>query len=156
MVAAFLALGGGLIAHGGFVARVGGWQNSAIGATLAAAGLALIVAGLAPTDPGAATTAETVHSRASALATLAVIGAALLSSWPPAAAHRGLLWLAVIAAGLGVLSVLLHDTGAAGLGQRMLWAVLVAWLLLAAGHMRPVKAEPGRSRTSSESGRPRT
>jgi hypothetical protein len=41
--------------------------------------------------------------------------------------NRSLTWAGV---GLLPLSVLLHDTAWTGLGQRMLWLVLVSWLLL--------------------------
>jgi Protein of unknown function (DUF998) len=132
MTAAFLALGLGLIALGLAMARTGGGMRSAVvSIAVAAAGVSVMVAGVFQTEPGATTTSEIVHSRASGGATLVLIGAALVWSFRPGAEARFRV-LAVATAALGVMSALLHGTAATGFSQRLLWLALLGWLLLAA------------------------
>lgn len=132
MVAAFLVIGLGLLAVAGIV-----WQNdggrlrrAALALAYLFAGVGMIVAGLVPTEPGAVSTAEIVHSRASAAGSLLIVVAAVATAWLPggdAALPRRLLSATVAA--LAVLSVALHETAVSGLSQRALWAAILAWLL---------------------------
>jgi hypothetical protein len=136
MTAAFFALGSGLMALGvalGAESRPRGiaWIMSAT-AILAGA----LLSGAFRT--GVSHASEVVHSRASALATVAIVALALAYSKAavghrPRAAHdpAGAV-LALIAAALAALSPLLHDTRWSGLGQRLLWIALLTWLLRAA------------------------
>jgi hypothetical protein len=143
MTVAFLMLGLGTVALGLAIASSGvdGWRTRLVTGALVAAGLAVIVAGLYPTEPGADTTAEIVHSRASGGATLLLIGAALSWSFRPGSG-RLLRALAVSIAVLGGLSVALHETSATGLSQRLLWLALVAWLLIAALRVQQPESAP--------------
>lgn len=120
-----------------------------VSALLAVAGVGLITAGLfeveRPMVPD--TLAEVVHSYAAIASFVMLVAAMVLFAvvcrgdprwqgfFPTGAmspGDRGLRSLAAAAVGLGVLSVALHDTPTAGLGQRLLWVVLVAWLVTSA------------------------
>jgi len=138
MTAAFLTLGLGIGALGLAIGSTGGdgWRARVVTVALLGSGVSVIVAGLYRTEPGAATTAEIVHSRASAGATLVLIGVALLWSFQPRSG-RPLRALAIAAALLGVLSAALHETSATGLSQRLLWFTLLGWLLLASFSLDP-------------------
>ena len=138
MAVAFSALGCGLIALGVLLRPEQresplAWTSSAL-AFLAGAGT--IVSGIFRTNVSDAS--ELVHSRASALASVALVVLCLAYSIP-AAFHRsdaapdtaGTV-LALTAAILAAVSPLLHDTRLTGLSQRLLWIVLLAWLLRAA------------------------
>lgn len=132
MLVAFCALGAGLLALAAALARE---RPRAVAVLAAAAAVGMVVSGLVPTEPGATTAAELVHSRASALATLALLVAA---AWRSLAHPQHPLagGLAVAAVGLGLASPLLHDSPVTGLSQRALWAVLLAWLLVTAARLR--------------------
>lgn len=140
MTVAFGALGLGMVALGlGLRSESGSGPRAwLIPAAIAAAGIGMIVAGVYPTDPsGAETAAEVIHSRASGLASLLLIGAVYASSVQrgpgrlrPEPGPIGALAVASVA--LGCLSPILHDTTWSGLGQRLLWATLMMWLLLTA------------------------
>jgi hypothetical protein len=140
MTLAFVSLGLGMVALGLGLRSVrrfgpGGWL---IPAAIVVAGVGMIVSGVYPTDPfGAETAAEVIHSRASALASLLLIGAVSASSVErgpgglrPERGPAGALAVASVA--LGCVSPILHDTTWSGLGQRLLWATLMVWLLLTA------------------------
>lgn len=137
MTVAFVALGLGMVALSLGLRSESGSGRSAwlIPAAIAAAGVCMIVAGVYPTDPrGAETTAEVVHSRASGLASLlllgAVYGSAVLRGPGRLRPERGPAGaLAVVSVALGAVSPILHDTRWSGLGQRLLWATLMVWLL---------------------------
>ena len=140
MTAVFLALGFGVVALGLGLAMTRGVTRVSVVVVLAlvGAGAGLVVSGLYATDPaGAPTTAERVHSLASGAASVALISAAVV--WSVLRRHRRprpalgpAAALACAAVVLGVVSILLHDTVWAGLGQRLLWLTLMAWLLLTA------------------------
>jgi Protein of unknown function (DUF998) len=135
MTAAFVVIGLGLLAL-----AMAFWTTQApplprriVSVAVALAGIGMIVAGVFPTEPGAATVAEIIHSRASAAASLFLIGgAAVWSFWPGTDRSAVLRTLAAVVAALGVLSVALHETEVSGLGQRLLWLALIAWLVIAA------------------------
>jgi hypothetical protein len=156
MSAAFFALGSGLIALGvalGAESRPRGiaWIMSA---TAVLAGAGALVSGAFRT--GVSHASEVIHSRASALATVAIVALALAYS-KAAVGHRprgahdpaGAV-LALIAAALAALSPLLHDTRWSGLGQRLLWIALLTWLLRAAWQL----PRGGMTKLLMSSGRP--
>jgi Protein of unknown function (DUF998) len=154
MTASFLTLGTGMVALGlGLrVARTtSGWFHL-VPVAVIAAGLGMVVSGLFPTDPaGVPTTSERVHSLASGAASLALIGAALLSilgarSRPHRLATDWTGALAIAALTLGAVSPVLHDTAWTGLSQRLLWLTLLAWLLLTAWQLSD---DPGVTRRSA-------
>jgi len=138
MVAAFIAIGLGMIGLGLAIRTATGRLAPWVATLVGLAGVGMIVSGLYPTDPGPATISGLLHSRASGGATLALIGASILWSFRTPGRDRLLMGLSVAAALLGVVSVALHETGVSGLGQRSLWVVLLAWLLLAAVRLERV------------------
>jgi hypothetical protein len=71
----------------------------------------------------AGTMSDDLHGLTSSAATIALVAAAVLSG------RRG---IAALAAVLLVTSPLLHRTAVAGLDQRVLWAVVLTWLLTSA------------------------
>ncbi len=149
MTVAFVTLGLGMVALALGLRSVNGSGLRAwlIPAAIAVAGVGMIVAGVYPTDPfGAETAAEAIHSRASGLASLLLIGAVCASSVErgpgglrPERGPAGALAVASVA--LGCLSPILHDTRWSGLGQRLLWATLMGWLLLTAWRLGGHRAE---------------
>lgn len=148
MTAAFLTLGAGIAALGLAIAgEKRGRRGWVVAALLVGAGTAMTVSGLFPTDPGAETTAELVHSTASAMATIAVIGASLLWSWS-VARDPGSRMLAALGLVLGIASTVLHETAATGISQRALWLVLVAWLLVAGLRLPPNLLSPTRRKAA--------
>ena len=140
MTVAFVTLGLGMVALALGLRSVSGSGPRAwlIPAAIAVAGVGMILAGVYPTDPfGAETAAEVIHSRASGLASLLLIGAVYASSVErgpggirPERGPAGALAVASVA--LGCVSPILHDTTWSGLGQRLLWATLTGWLVLTA------------------------
>lgn len=76
---------------------------------------------------------EAVHSAASTVAALAVTALAVLWSFAGAWSSPAARLIAVAAGLLLAVSPILHDTGVTGLGQRLLWLVLLGWVLLVAG-----------------------
>jgi hypothetical protein len=138
MTAAFVALGCGLAALG-VLLRAGtgsGAVARAIPATALFAGAGMVLSGAFRTGESAAS--EVIHSRASGLATVAVVAMALAYSLPRSrrrtAATRDLVGagLALTAAALATLSPFFHDTRWTGLSQRLLWTAAMIWLLWAA------------------------
>ncbi len=155
MTASFITLGAGTIALGLAMASTGtagGWSRLVPLATVVA-GCGLIVSGLFPTDPtGAPTRTETIHSVASGLASLALIGAAV--AWallPRARQPRKPISpadvLAGLALGLGAISPFLHGSRWTGLSQRLLWLTLMVWLFVTAWQLRPAASQSERAQT---------
>ena len=148
MTAAFVALGCGLAALG-VLLRAGtgsGAVGRAIPATALLAGAGMVLSGAFRT--GESVASEVIHSRASGLATVAVVAMALAYSLPRSrpgrtAATHDLVGagLALTAAALATLSPFFHDTRWTGLSQRLLWTAAMIWLLWAAwvssGETRP-------------------
>ena len=103
----------------------------------------MIAAGIWRTDPDrSGATTDAIHSRASAAATLVLIGAAL--AWSVILRRRATprrpdlaAGLAVLAAILGALSPALHRSALTGISQRLLWLSLLAWLILTAWRLTP-------------------
>jgi hypothetical protein len=138
MTASFFALGAGMVVLGLAMrqtASSGRWSH-VVRLALVVAGFGMVLSGVYPTDPGGApTTNERVHSLASGAASVALIGAVALAALVPwsrvprrATGAGGLLAFIVLI--LGVASPILHDTDWTGLSQRLLWAALMAWLLV--------------------------
>lgn len=129
MTVAFTTLGGAMAATG-VALRTGGTARRALVVRVApfVAAVGLVLSALFPTRETG--TVEAVHSRASALATVATVALAVAWSWsaPDRVAARGVALVAVV---LTAVSPLLHRSEWTGLGQRLLWASLLAWLLLA-------------------------
>jgi hypothetical protein len=102
------------------------------------AGVGSFVSGIFRTN--VSDTGEFVHSRASAMATLALVVLCLAYSIraalhkPDAAPDTRGTTLAQTAATLAAISPLLLDTRWTGLSQRLLWIALLAWLLRTAWH----------------------
>jgi hypothetical protein len=110
-------------------------------ALLGIAGVGMIVSGAFETQvgPSAVEWQEVVHSQASALAFMALIAAALLSA---TAARDVLAWgaargpadvITALATVSAAISPVTHDGPWAGLVQRLSYAAVLCWLLLAAG-----------------------
>jgi hypothetical protein len=144
MTMAFAALGCGLMALGvtlrtgrgqGLIARV-------IPAIAFLAAVGTVLSGIFRT--GISDTSEEIHSRASALAVVAVVFLALAHSMPTARSRTGAVHdplgagLALTAAALAAISPLLHETRWTGLSQRLLWIALITWLLRTAWHVTPL------------------
>jgi di/tricarboxylate transporter len=145
MTVSFFTLGAGMVVLG-LAMRLAGTthgRSRMVRLAVMAAGCGMVVSGLYPTDPaGAPTTTERVHSLASGSATLALIGAAAVSSlrlFPrrPRRAIGPAGVLACAAVGLGALSPVLHETDWTGLSQRLLWLTLMGWLLVTAWQLAP-------------------
>ena len=140
MTAAFLAMGLGALVMATLVVEVGGRWSRGVGAAIGAAGVGLVMAGIWRTDPTrSGVLADSIHSRASALATVTLIGAAL--AWSVVRHPRPRRFdvassLAVIAAVLGASGPALHDSSWSGASQRLLWLVLLAWLIVTGRGLR--------------------
>lgn len=141
MTVVFAALAGGLLAVGVALRATTSDQDLIalmVPAAAFVAAIAAIISGIFRT--GVSSTSEVIHSRASALATCSTVALALASSWPPARRRLGRprdlvgMALAGTAACVALLSPLLHETRWTGLGQRVLWSLLLAWLLWTVGH----------------------
>ena len=157
MTVSFLVLGAGLLVLGSamWVASAAAGWSRVVPLTVIVAGCGMVVSGLYPTDPaGAPTTTERVHSLASGSATLALIGAAVVTSLlRPALRPRRMIGPAGVLAGaalvFGAVSPVLHETAWTGLSQRLLWLTLMGWLLVTArqlaehqGTTAPARARP--------------
>ena len=130
MVAAFLAVAGAVLAFALVVARLPGSRLLVMLAALACLGLA----GSAVYRTQGAGAAEQRHSVASTTGTVALTAASAVWALQRAPRRPPVgRWLAGAATVLTAVSPLLHDTAVTGLGQRLLWAALLAWLVLAAG-----------------------
>jgi Protein of unknown function (DUF998) len=138
MTVSFFALGAGLLVLGSAVwatPAATGWPR-VVPLAVIFAGCGMVVSGLYPTDPaGAPTATERVHSLASGSATLALIGAAVVSSLvrPDPRVRRAIGPAGVLAGAalaFGAVSPVLHGTVWTGLSQRLLWVTLMGWLLV--------------------------
>ena len=143
MTAAFVVFGLGLCALSRGVRSAGAMAPSMrlLEALLGIAGVGMIVSGAFETQvgPSAVEWQEVVHSQASALAFMALIAAALLSA---TAARDVLAWgaargpadvITALATVSAAISPVTHDGPWAGLVQRLSYAAVLCWLLLAAG-----------------------
>lgn len=134
MTAAFVALGCGLAALGFALLRErprgSTWLVPLAGL---AAGIGMILSAVFET--GGSGSSETIHSRASITATIVVVGLVLVHSTPAARRWSDVpfdrvgIGSALAAVALAAAAPLLHDTRWSGLGQRLLWVVLLIWLL---------------------------
>jgi len=104
-----------------------------IPATAMLAGVGMILSAVFET--GGSQVSEMMHSRASAIAVVAVVALALGYSISPMGRATGATpepigaGLALLAAALAAASPLLHDTRWTGFSQRLLWFALITWLL---------------------------
>jgi hypothetical protein len=137
MALAFLGVGGAMTAVGIGLRPYAGasLRTRVVPPLLGIAGAGMALSGIFATDPaGLPSGDEAIHSAASSLATLALIAASLLWSsqdlraGDTPGADRPALVLAVAGAVLAAVSRVTHDTAIAGLGQRLLWTILLAWL----------------------------
>jgi hypothetical protein len=134
MTVAFVALGVGLSTLGYALLREpprgATWIVAATGMF---AGIGMIVSGIFET--GAAPPSDVIHSRASISSTIAVVGLALVQSmpsarrWSDAPRDRLSIALALAAAALTVIAPVFHDSRWAGLSQRLLWLVVLLWVM---------------------------
>jgi uncharacterized membrane protein YuzA (DUF378 family) len=133
MTAAFVLVGASLLTLAGAI--VGDdrrlWSR-VVAAAVGIAGVGMIVSGAYRTDVSrSGATADAVHSAASGLATLALIGAAVV--WTAVASRRTApIVLAAMSLALGAVSPALHRSRWTGLSQRLLWLTLLAWVVVAA------------------------
>jgi hypothetical protein len=151
MTAAFVCVGASLLMLAGAI--VGTDRRSfarLVAAAVGLAGVGMVVSGMYRTDASrSGTTADALHSAASGLATLALIGSAV--SWTAFGSRRAApAVLATVGLALGAVSPALHRSRWSGLSQRLLWLTLLAWVVVAAFELtrriapsnRPTRAEP--------------
>jgi hypothetical protein len=166
MTLAFLALGVGMLMlaaalHSVRERRRAPWN---VPAGVAVAGAGMVVSGLVATDPGSANSMrETIHSMASGLASVVLVGTALAwlvvgrwrspAAWQPS---RPAAALAVAAAGLATASPWLHRSSWTGFSQRALWVALVCWLFAVVLSLRPVDTTHVSGGVSAGSATPET
>jgi len=147
MAAVFVTIGVALLAMGLALLRSpGGWRWSwAVAVMVTASGVGMVVSAIYSTEPdgpdGAASSSEVIHSRASALATLGLIAAAIAWSvvrtrTEPRVRPDVARALAITAAVAGGASPLLHRSAWTGVSQRLLWLTLLAWLIVTAWTLR--------------------
>jgi ABC-2 type transport system ATP-binding protein len=145
MTTAFLAMGLALIA---LSLLIGASGNSAgvqrlVAPLIALAGVGLILSGIFETATGSPVI-EVIHSRASATSVLALTAAAVASSTRRASGRSGAVArvITLVAVVAVAISPILHDTPWSGIGQRVVWLALAAWLLITAWQqstpLRPV------------------
>ena len=136
MTAAFTCLGLALLTLAPVVVPMGRTMRAA----LRVGGVGLLLAGVFRTGVAeAGATADAMHGATSSTATVAMIGAVVLSR------RRVLGAIAVL---LGAVSPVAHGTVVAGLAQRLLWTVLLLWCVLAARSGRTdISALSARSET---------
>jgi len=143
MATAFIALASGIAALG-----IGLWtwrgrdpKAWVILSTALLASVGTMLSGIFRT--GGSDISETIHSRASAVAVVAIIALALTHSAPFARDNSGAssdpigAAIAMLAAALVVIGPVLHHTRWTGLSQRLLWITLSTWLLRTAWLNRP-------------------
>ena len=126
MAVAFAVLAASMLVLAPIVAATGRTprRRRAIRAAMVVAAVGLAAAGIFRTGAReAGTLSDDLHGLTSSAATIALVVAAVLSG------RRG---IAALAAVLLVTSPLLHRTAVAGLDQRVLWAVVLAWVLTSA------------------------
>ena len=133
MTAAFVCVGASLLALAGAIVdedrRV---RALVVAAAVGIAGLGMILSGMYRTDASrSGATADALHSAASGLATLTLIGAAVV--WTAIALRRTApVVLATMCVALGAVSPALHRSRWTGLSQRLLWLTLLTWVVVAA------------------------
>ena len=130
MDTALMATAGGLAALAIFLTRSAG-RPRLVPAALVVSAIALVLSAiyrLDVTDNGD----DVFHRWASGTAAAAVVVATL--GWSVVGAGRRRPWrrgpdrlLAIVALGLAVLSLMLHETYLTGINQRLVWAALIAW-----------------------------
>ena len=119
MTVAFTSLGLALLALAPVVVPTGRTMRAA----LRVGGVGLLLAGVFRTGVSeAGATADALHGITSSAATVAMIAAVVLSR------RRVLGALALL---LGAVSPVAHGTVVAGLAQRLLWAILLLWCVVA-------------------------
>jgi hypothetical protein len=141
MAVAFAVLGASMLVLAPVAATTGRTpgRRRAIRAAMVVAAAGLAAAGIFRTGVReAGALSDDLHGLTSSAATIALVVAAVASG------RRG---VAALASVLLVTSPLLHSTAVAGLDQRVLWAVVLAWVLTSA-------RTPGR--ISGSSAPPRT
>ena len=133
MTAAFVCVGASLLTLAGAIVdedrRV---CALVVAAAVGIAGLGMILSGMYRTDASrSGATADALHSAASGLATLTLIGAAVV--WTAIALRRTApVVLATMCVALGAVSPALHRSRWTGLSQRLLWLTLLTWVVVAA------------------------
>lgn len=134
MTGAFLASSCGLLALGVTLWRNKGRERLAwiVPGSAFLAGVAMLVSGIFRTDVTAMS--ELIHSRASSIAVISIVILAVAYCLPfvrPSGASRDRvsIYVAAIAVVCAALSSLLHQTRWTGLGQRLLWIVLIGALV---------------------------
>ena len=133
MTAAFVCVGASLLTlAGAIVGADRRWCSPVVAAAVSLAGVGMVVSGVYRTDVSrSGATADALHSAASGLATLALIGAAVF--WTAVASRRAApVVLATMGLALGAVSPALHRSRWSGLSQRLLWLTLLAWVIVAA------------------------
>jgi undecaprenyl-diphosphatase len=138
MTAAFVSIGIGMLALGAAMSQLPDRRSRIVAIAVAAAAIGMVAAGIWRTDADrVGVTTDAIHSRASAVATLVLIVAAL--AWSAVPRWRGpgrgidlAAGLAVVAALFGAVSPVLHHSSWTGVSQRLLWLSLLAWLILTA------------------------
>jgi hypothetical membrane protein len=143
MTAAFVSIGIGMVALGAAMSQLRSRRSRIVAVAIAVAGIGMVAAGIWRTDPDrVGVTTDAIHSRASAVATLVLIVAAL--AWSAVPRWRGpargidlAAGLAVVATVFGAVSPALHHSSWTGVSQRLLWLSLLAWLILTAWQLRP-------------------
>ena len=146
MTAAFLCVGASLLTlAGAIVDEDRRLRSHVVAAAVGIAGLGMIVSGVYRTDVSrSGATADALHSAASGLATLALIGAAVV--WTAVASRRTApVVLATMSVVLGAVSPALHRSRWTGLSQRLLWLTLLAWVVVAAVELAHRPGAKGRS-----------
>lgn len=130
MDTAFAATAGGLTALAIFLARSAG-RPRLVPAALVVAAVALVLSAIYRVD-ATDNADEVIHRWASGAAAAAVVVAAV--GWSVVGTgrrrrrRRGPDWLlAILALGLAVLGLMLHETFLTGISQRLVWAALIAW-----------------------------
>ncbi len=150
MFVAFLTTGVGILSLAWALAVAGGRGSRAACALLAVAGTGMVLSGIFPTDRlHSGATADAIHSRASALATIALMASALTWSVLRVPLRRLDAALAVIAAGLGAVSPVLHRSSVSGISQRLLWLTLLLWLIVTACRTSQPPSDPPDDRPHS-------
>lgn len=144
MTVAFVTIGLGLLVHP--LVRLGGGWRLIVPICVVVAGIGMVTSAVFPTDPlRSGVVDDTIHSLASAVATVALITAALVWSllvrdWRGPRAVTATM-LAIAGALLGAVSPFLHRTALTGLSQRLLWLVLLSWVVVTAA--RPLTSTQG-------------
>jgi hypothetical membrane protein len=126
MAVAFALMAAAALVLAPIVAAAGrtGRRRRAIRAAMVVAAIGLAAAGVFRTGaPEAGALSDQLHALTSSAAAIALVTAAVLS---------GRRLLGALAVALLVTSPLLHRSAVAGLDQRMLWAVVLTWLLTGA------------------------